>query len=277
VKRIWIMTGVTFREAARKKILWMALLAGGAFLILFATALHFQISSFKERGVPAMFRRTAFSNVLMMGLYAIDLLVVVMTVLTSVDTLSGEIASGTIQAVATKPVRRYELLLGKWLGFTGMLTLYIVIMTGGINLVTYAMTGVSARHLLQGFVFIWMESLLLLSITFFFGTAFSTLTAGVVVLGLHGLAFLGGWIEQAGALTNTPKAVLVGIVASVFMPSESLWRRAAFEMQPPLNTALNATPFSGASVPSGLMVGYAAIYTIVFLLLAMRRLEKRDL
>jgi ABC-type transport system involved in multi-copper enzyme maturation permease subunit len=255
----------------------MALLAGIAFLILFATALHFQISSFQERAVPAMFRRNAFSNILMMGLYAIDLLVVVMTVLTSVDTLSGEIASGTIQAVATKPVRRYELLLGKWLGFTGMLTLYIVIMAGGINLVTYAMTGVSVRHMMEGFVLIWMESLLLLSITFFFGTTFSTLTAGVLALGLHGLAFLGGWIEQAGALTNTPKAVLVGIVASVFMPSESLWRRAAFEMQPPLNTALNVTPFSGASVPSGLMVGYAAVYTILFLLLAMRRLERRDL
>ena len=29
---VWIMAGVTFREAARKKMLWMALTAGGAFL-----------------------------------------------------------------------------------------------------------------------------------------------------------------------------------------------------------------------------------------------------
>ncbi len=28
----WIMAGVTFREAARKKVLWMALVAGIAFL-----------------------------------------------------------------------------------------------------------------------------------------------------------------------------------------------------------------------------------------------------
>ena len=31
----WILAGVTFREAARKKLLWMALLAGLAFLALF--------------------------------------------------------------------------------------------------------------------------------------------------------------------------------------------------------------------------------------------------
>src|SRR5437763_4513808 len=112
---VWIMARVTFREAARKKMLWMALLAGCAFLVLFATGLHFQMAAFNDRGVPPIVRRQAFSAMLMMGLYAIDLLVVVMTVLTSVDTLSGEIASGTIQAVATKPVRRCELLLGKWL------------------------------------------------------------------------------------------------------------------------------------------------------------------
>lgn len=275
--RIWVMARVTFREAARKKILWMALLAGCAFLALFATGLHFQVADFNDRHVPPIIQRQAFGGILMMGFYAIDLLVVVMTVLTSVDTLSGEIASGTIQAVATKPVRRGEIFLGKWLGFAGMLTLYIVIMVGGLSGLTYLMTRVAGRHLLRGFGLIWMESLLLLSLTFFFGTAYSTLTNGVLALGLHGLAFIGGWIEQAGALTHTPKAVAVGVIASIIVPSEALWRRAAFEMQPPLTTALQMSPFSGASVPSSAMIVYAGLYALAFLVLAMRRLEKRDL
>lgn len=275
--RIWVMARVTFREAARKKILWMALLAGCAFLALFATGLHFQVADFNDRHVPPIIQRQAFGGILMMGFYAIDLLVVVMTILTSVDTLSGEIASGTIQAVATKPVRRGEIFLGKWLGFAGMLTLYIVIMVGGLSGLTYLMTRVGGHHLLRGFGLIWMESLLLLSLTFFFGTAYSTLTNGVLALGLHGLAFIGGWIEQAGALTHTPKAVAVGVIASIIVPSEALWRRAAFEMQPPLTTALQMSPFSGASVPSSAMIVYAGLYALAFLVLAMRRLEKRDL
>jgi Cu-processing system permease protein len=277
MKHIWIMAGVTFREAARKKILWMALLAGAAFLLLFGIALHFQTEAFHDRRVRPFIQKQVLSGMLMMGLYAIDLLVVVMTVLTSVDTLSGEIDSGTIQALATKPVRRWELLTGKWLGFSAMLTLYIAMMVLGINGLTHLMTGITARHLPQGLGLIWLESMLLLSVTFFFGTSFSTLTNGVLALGLHGLAFLGGWIEQAGALTNTPKAVGVGVVASMVMPSESLWRRAAFEMQSPLATAVNMSPFSGASVPSPLMIGYAALYMALFLVLAVRRLGNRDL
>jgi ABC-type transport system involved in multi-copper enzyme maturation permease subunit len=213
----------------------------------------------------------------MLGVYAIDLLVVVITILTSVDTLSGEIASGTIQALATKPVRRWELLAGKWLGFSALLSLYIVAMVLGINELTHWIAGVTARHLAQGLSLIWLQSMVLLSVTFSFGTTFSTLTNGVLALGLHGLAFLGGWIEQAGALTKTPKAVAVGVIASMIMPSEALWRRAAFEMQAPLTTAVNMSPFSGASVPSPLMIGYAAIYMAVFLVVSVRRLSRRDL
>jgi Cu-processing system permease protein len=277
MKNVRIMAAVTFREAARKKIVRMALLAGLAFLLLFAVGIHFQIEAFDERHVQPFIRKQVLNALLMMGLYAIDLLVVVMTVLTSVDTLSGEIASGAIQAVATKPIRRWELLAGKWLGFAAMLTLYILMMVMGANEITNLMTGVTARNIVQGFGLIWMESMLLLSVTCCFGAWFSTLTNGVLVLGLHGLAFLGGWIEQAGALTNTPKAVMVGIVASVLMPSEALWRRAAFEMESPIAASVNFVPFSGASVPSPVMVGYAAFYTLLFFILAVRRLETRDL
>ena len=274
---VWIMAGVTFREAARKKMLWMALAAGGAFLILFATGLHFQVKDFAAHGMNPVLRREISFTMVIMGLYAVDLLAVLMAILTSIDTLSGEIASGTIQAIATKPVPRWQVLLGKWLGFCGMLSAYIALMVGGVNAVTYFMTGVTARHLARGVSLMWMESLVLLSVVFAFATYFSALTTGVLTLGLHGLAFLGGWIEQFGAITQTPRAVNVGIIASILMPSEALWRRAAFEMQSPLASALRISPFNTLSVPSIAMVFYALLYLAIALAVAIRRFSQRDL
>jgi ABC-2 type transport system permease protein len=274
---VWVMAGVTFREAARKRVLWMALAAGFAFLALFGTGLHFQMKDFVSRDVPLAIRVGARNAMLVAGLYAVDLLTVVMTVLTSVDTLSGEIASGTIQAVATKPIHRWQLLLGKWLGFIGMLAAYIVLMVGGSAAVAHVISGAEVHHLVRGMLLIWMESALLLSVTLLCGTSLSTLTNGVVVLGFHGIAFIGGWIEQVGAVTHSPRAVTVGIVASLMMPSETLWRRAVSEMQSPLLSAIAMSPFSNASVPSLAMVVYAALYLLAALGLAMYRFGRRDL
>lgn len=274
---IWIMAGVTFREAARKKILWMAAAAGLAFLALFGTGLNYQMKDLAARQMNPILLKQVPGAMLMVGLYAIDLLTVVMTVLVSVDTLSGEIASGTIQAVATKPLPRWQIVLGKWLGFAAMMTAYLALLVGGINAITYGMAHVTAHHATQGFALMWLESVLLLSVTFFFGTHYSTLTNGVLALGLVGLAFLGGWIEQIGAVTNTTSAVNVGIVASILMPSEVLWRRAANAMQSPLAGMLNFTPFSSASLPSATMIAYAGAYAGLALLFAIRSFTRRDL
>ena len=273
----WVMAGVTFREAARKKLLLMALLAGVVFIALFSLGMHFQVKDLHTRHVSPLIAQEAFRGFLMVGLYAVDLIAVVMTALTSVDTLSGEISSGTIQAVATKPVSRRQILLGKWLGFVAMLTVYLALMIGGLVGMAHWLSGIGPRNLMLGASLIWFECLLILSLTLFFGTTFSTLTNGVLVLGLHGIAFLGGWIEQIGAVVHSPRTVTLGIISSVIMPSESLWRRAAFEMQSPIVGALNISPFSNASVPSTLMIGYAGLYLLIVCMLTDRRFRQRDL
>ena len=146
----WIMAGVTFREAARKKILWTALIAGGGFLLIFGIGLHVQVGDFRASAVPPFLRYQIISAMLMVGLYTVDLLAVVMTTLTSVDTIAGEITSGTIYAIATKPLARWEILIGKWIGFAGMVAAYVALMFGGAIAEGYWIGGVLAQHPLRG-------------------------------------------------------------------------------------------------------------------------------
>ncbi len=271
---IWTLAGLTFKEAARKKLLWMALLVGLAFLALFGIAQHYQ--TFGPRVTPLL-RKQIMNTQFLVGLYVLNFLVLAMTVLTSVDTLSGEIASGTIQAIATKPLRRHQILIGKWLGFVCMLTIFLTLMVTGLAVMTHWITGYSPRHLLQGLSLMWLEGVLLFTVTFLFGTLFSTLSNGIIALGLHGLAFLGGWIEQFALVTNSERVATIGVIASIVMPSEALWRRAAFEMQSPLVGALGFSPFAGGATPSTAMIGYAAVYCLASLALSLRLFGKRDL
>src|ERR1700688_4802261 len=166
---VWIMAGITFREAARKKILWTALLAGAAFLLVFGIGLHFQVGDFRNSSVPPFLRYQVVSAMLMIGLYTVDLLAVVMTTLTSVDTISGEITSGTIHAIATKPLARWQILIGKWLGFVAMAGVYVAIMFGGTNADGYLIGGGMARKRVHGGLPVFLECVVALSVTFMFG------------------------------------------------------------------------------------------------------------
>lgn len=279
---VWVMARLTFREASRRKILLAALVLGVLFLLIYALGFYLIRLNFYQTVFDVTQRdllEHEMSNFLVMaGLYAVNFLTVMMTVLTSVDTISGEIGSGTIHTLVSKPVRRWEILTGKWLGYVGLLTSYLLLMAGGVVLAVYLISGYTPPNLAAGLGLMWLTCLLLLSVSFLGGSLFSTLANGVMVFGLFGIAFIGGWIEQFGALVQNQTAINVGIISSLLLPTESLWRRAAYEMQSPLSGVLGgASPFSSASVPSPLMIGYAVAYGVVALLLALRFFRQRDL
>ncbi|HEV2709456.1 MAG TPA: ABC transporter permease [Edaphobacter sp.] len=271
-----LLAGVTFREAARRKILWIATLGGAAFLALFWTGLHAMLKSMAPH-MNAINRREGVNMMIMMVLYAGSMMTSLMAALTSCDTLSGEIASGTIHAIATKPVRRWCLVLGKWVGFVGMLTLYVLFVEGGTIGIGWFEGSYLPPHSAAVLGLIWLQAVLLLSVTMACSTRLSALTSGAVALGLYGVAFVGGWIEQFGALRHVKTCVDLGIVSSLIMPSDALWRRAAFRIQPPLIGAAGASPFSSTLVPSPAMVVYAVLYALLALFVAQILFEGRDL
>jgi len=274
-----VIARLTFREAARRWMVWVALGLGVLFLLVYAIGFHeIEKDMMNQRGSGGRLLTVEIHNFfLLAGMYVVNFLTSIMTVLTSVDTLSGEISSGTIHTVVSKPMPRWQIVLGKWLGFTGMLTLYLLLMAGGITLVGKLVADTMVPNLIQGMLLMWLTILLLLGVSLLGGTMLSTLANGVMVFGLYGVAFIGGWIEQFGAFLNNQAAVNVGIVTSLLLPSEAMWRRAAYEMQSPLVNAIGVSPFASNSAPSLAMVYYAVLYVVVVLWMAMRRFNHRDL
>jgi Cu-processing system permease protein len=288
VSNIWILARMTFREAVRRKIVLSGLVLGVCFLILYSIGLHFIVAQIRtalpavesepsQRAVARIAATEGSNTLMLMGLYAVTFLTIAMAALLAADTLSGEIGSGTIQTLVTKPIRRSDIVLGKWLGFALWLALYFFLMAGGTVLSVFLQAGYLPQNLAAGLALIYFEALLMMSISLACSSMFSGLATGGIVFGLYGLAFIGGWIEQFGALLQNQTAIKVGIIASLIIPSESLWRRAAFEMQTPLSGALGMSPFATVSVPSPLMIGYTVVYLMSVGAIAIRSFQKRDL
>jgi ABC-type transport system involved in multi-copper enzyme maturation permease subunit len=280
----FIIARLSFQEASRRKILLAALLLGLLFLVVFGLGFHFLIQGMEKEdinGSNTLMLNEARNFLLMAGMYVVNFLVAMMTVLTSVDTLSGEMSSGTIHTLVAKPIRRWEILLGKWLGFVVMVTLYLLLMGGGVMGFIYLRSGYIPPHPFRALELIWLNAMILLSISLLGGTSFSTLANGVLVFGLYGIAFIGGWIEQIGTFltdqTASQTAINIGIITSLIMPSEALWKRAAHEIQSPLVAVLGVSPFSSGSYPNMAMIIYSVLYLAVILTLAVRQFNHRDL
>ncbi len=281
MRNIRILARMTFQEAIRRRIVLTALVLGAAFLVIFSIGFHLILANARlgEIGSPgARLAKTELTNFLALaGLYAITFLSVAMGALLGADTLAGEINSGTIQTVVTKPIRRSDVVFGKWLGFATLLGLYALLMSGGTVLSVWLQAGYTLPHLGAGLLLIYLESVLIMTISLACSSAMPALATGGVVFGLYGLSFIGGWIEQFGSLLHNSTAIQVGIITSLIIPSEALWRRASFEMQTPLSGALGMSPFGTISVPSVLMIAYAVLYLFGALALAVSNFRRRDL
>ena len=150
-------------------------------------------------------------------------------------------------------------------------------MSGGTVLSVFLQAGYVPRNMLAGLSLIYLEALLIMTVSLAGSSAMPALATGGMVFGLYGLAFLGGWIQQIGSVLDNMTAVKVGIVTSLIIPTEALWRRAAFEMQSPLTGAMGVTPFSALSVPRVLMILYAILYLVFALMIAVSTFQQRDI
>ena len=276
MRAVLTIAWLTLAEARRRRLLAAALALGLAFVLLFALGFYFVARDMQGHGSPAQ-RRFVLSFVVMAALYAANFLIVMTSVLVTIDTLAGEIGSGVIETLCSKPLPRWAIALGKWLGCWTILALYAALLCGGVLLVARLVGGYTPPNAARALPLLLLEGTVLLTLALAGGTRLSTLANGIVVFGLYGLAFVGGWMEQIGTLANNATARYLGIGASLLVPSESLWQLASHHMQPPLVRDMGLGPFSPVSVPSPAMVAWAAAYVVLALALALRSFHTRDL
>lgn len=274
------IAGITFMEARWRKIAWAVVLLGFAFLVVFGVGFYFMWRDMGRFNDIASVRALEPVNFfILIGFYGIAFLAVALALLISVDTVAGEIASGTIQTVVTKPLRRWEVIVGKWLGLGLMLSAFTVVMSAALIVIVYGITRYLPPNPAPAVVLIILEGLVVLTLSILGGTRLPALANGVVIFMLYGLAFIAGWIEQIGAMLRNEAAINTGIVVSLIMPSEAMWKRAAYLLQPPMlrELGLDFTAFGAASTPSPLMVDYTVVYIVALLLLAIHLFNTRDL
>jgi ABC-type transport system involved in multi-copper enzyme maturation permease subunit len=274
----------TIHEAISRRLLLSAAILSLVFLVLYAFgfSLLFKQEIAEARRAPSSNEIAVAGTILtVLGLYAVHFLSSFVALFLTVGAISSEIDSGTLHAVLARPIRRADVVVGRWLAYAGLIGLYVLVMGGSILGFAWLMTGYQAFDTARTLGLMVLGALVLLTVSLFGSTIFSTLANGVIAFTLFGLAWLGGLVEFIGAMVQNDGMVNLGIVISLLVPSDAIWKAASFYAQSPLFLAIGGArgqiPFIGAAPPTASLVAWALAYPVVFLLLAVRSFSRRDL
>jgi len=278
---------LTMKEAARKRLLLLVLIGSVLFLALFGLGLWLLHREVQQGGIqgPPQQAAAMFAVVMtIMGFYALNFLAGLSAIFTSVNAISGEIDSGTIHALLARPLRRRDIVLGKWLGYATVMVLYVVGMSAGLFAIVFLVTDVPPAAPLAVMGLLVLMALLLLTLSILGGTFLPTLANGIGLFLLYGLGWLGGLIEVIGEALENDTMQQLGIIVSLIIPSDALWRAASFYLIPPsfllMQGAANgpiSMPFISTLPPAPAMIVFSVLYALGALGLAVAIFRRRDL
>jgi ABC-type transport system involved in multi-copper enzyme maturation permease subunit len=194
--------------------------------------------------------------------------------------ITSEVESGVLMTLVTRPVRRSEILLGKWVGLTILLAGYAATVCALELGVVHLTSGFSPPNGLLAGVYLFGEAWLLLTLSLLLSTRIPVIAAGVIAVAVFGASWLAGVVNVIGTNLNVAALRTVGQVGRFLLPTDGLWHGAIYYLQPPSLLVQNGgrdNPFSAQGAPSGAYLGWVACWFVIVLLAAAASFERREL
>jgi ABC-type transport system involved in multi-copper enzyme maturation permease subunit len=170
IGRIWAIALNTFREAARIRVLYgiVVLVVGANLLsIVLGEMAHEETRVARDVGLTGM---SLFGS-----LTAIFL---------GVFLLYTEVQRRTIHAIVSKPIERWEFVVGKYLGMALVLTVLVVLFGLAMTIVNAIQGTPVTVNVLQAIVLAWFEVLTVAAIAIFFSSFSTPFMSGIFALAM---------------------------------------------------------------------------------------------
>lgn len=276
------VTRGSLREAISRRLVVIGLVLSAGYLALFAfgfNALYTRVAEEADRLAVGL----AAGVMTILGLYVVRFLAALLAIFLSSSAVASEIDSGVLHAVLARPLSRTSWLAQRWLAFVLISVGYVLLMTGAITAIARGVAGYAPLSVGRALLVLALELAVLLSLGLLASTTWSAVTSGVITFSLFGVAWLAGIIELIGTQLSNEAMRTAGIVTSLVVPSDALWRGASYYLQSPSIIALasqdigTGNPFTGSAPPTTALVVWSVGYVVVLLAIAAWRMRHRDL
>jgi ABC-type transport system involved in multi-copper enzyme maturation permease subunit len=279
VSAILTIASLTVREAVRRRL--VAAFAVITVALVSLSAWGFYRLSHNPRMTSGEIQ-LGLAEALILFMFMFSFVVALSASAIASPAISGEVDSGVLQTVVARPVRRSDVLLGKWLGLAGLLAAYTAIVCGLEVAVVYWASGFLAPNPVAAGAFLFAEGAVLLTVVLLASTRLPAMAAGVIGVALFGIAWLGGVVGSLGASFHVSGMQTASEVSRYLLPTDGLWHAAIYYLEPSSYIAqqfsgVQGNPFFALAAPSWPYLTWAALWFLVVLAAALVSFERREL
>ena len=251
---IWAIIRNSYREAIRDKILYIILVF--AFFILGSSVVLSFLSVGQEGKI-----------IIDLGLSSINVFGLLITIFIGTNLLNKEIDKKTIYLILTKPIYRFEFILGKHLGLSLTLFVIISLMSSVFFLLLFVSMKIFSIGILQAVVLIYIEMFLLTAMAIFFSTISSPIMSAAFTLSMYVIGHLSQDLLNFGAMTkNAFVTTFTQIIYYILPDLERL-------------NIKNIVVYNASGIEwsiFGTTVFYGFLYSFVLLVLAILIFERKE-
>jgi ABC-type transport system involved in multi-copper enzyme maturation permease subunit len=279
---------LTIWEAARRKLLIAVVIL--TLVVIGATAWVFHELRYANGpgGGPQLSEVDLLllaSQVLIFIVFLFAAVLALMSVLVSAPSISGDVESHLVLAMLARPVRRSELVLGKWLGLATLVVLYAA--GAGIMelLVVNVTTGYTPPSPVGLIAYVAALGMVLLTLALLLSTRMAGMTAAIIPLVGYFMAWVGGILGGIGTAIDNQGLIVTGVVSKLLLPTDGLWRGAVYAMEPATVVAtvraagrLGAgNPFSATDPPPPAFLAWTVVWFVVIIGLTLWSFQRREI
>jgi ABC-type transport system involved in multi-copper enzyme maturation permease subunit len=229
MNRVLTIARLTVLEASRRKLLLA--LAGLTVLVIVLTSWGFSRLPAMKDVTPAEVRLAASQLTILVAFMFSGVLALGST-LVAAPAIASDIESGIALAILPRPIRRSEVLMGKWLGLAVLIAIYAAA-SGLLELLgIWLATGYLPPNPLVTIVFVAAEGIVLMSLALLLSTRLAPMTGGVVALVLFFVAWIGGIALAIGQVFNNDTIINIGVGSRLLIPTDGLWHGAIYYLEP---------------------------------------------
>ena len=252
--RITAIAANSFQEVIRDRILYFI----GFYALLLGIA---------SRLLPEIAAGTDEKIFLDLGLGAIGLLSVIVTIFVGTGLINKEIERRTVLVLIPKPISRSEFIIGKHLGLSGVVAVLVAVMTViYLGFSVWTKINYPLDTILVSILYLFIELCLLAAVALLFGVFTSSLLATLLSFGTYLMGHLSRELVKLGNISENPTIQSFTKILYLVLPDLSrlnLRNEAVYGLLPqPIELLTNLV--------------YSVIYTVLLLAIAIFIFARRE-